>query len=178
MNLTFKGFLKNYSRELTGLETSNLKRLLHAVTTDSPSASEAVFLFALTQNKGDYVLRLAQDAWMAESYAATHELFQKCSSWEEFFEQEELQNRYLNVWRSYLAVKNKATTNRRISGLMREKTLVALEQSNVTCYHLCKQLGLNKGNVYAYLHGGDNSKVSRETARAIMEYALALKPPL
>ncbi len=25
MNLTFKGFLRNYCRELTGLETDNLK---------------------------------------------------------------------------------------------------------------------------------------------------------
>ena len=61
---------------------------------------------------------------------------------------------------------------------MREKTLAALEQSDTSCYSLCKQLGLNKGNVYAYLHGGDNSKVSRETARSIMEYALSLAAPL
>ncbi len=174
MNLTFKGFLKNYCRELTGLETSNLRRLTHAVATDAPSAAEAVFLLALAEGKGGYALELARGTWMAESYVQAHELHQTCSSWDEFFELENLPNRYLNVWRSFLAVKNKAATNRRVTGLMREKTLAALEQSNTTCYRLCKQLGLNKGNVYAYLHGGDNSKVSRDTARAIMEYALAL----
>ena len=39
-----------------------------------------------------------------------------------------------------------------------------------TRYGLCRDLNLNKGNVYAYL-AGDDSKVSRETARRIMEYA-------
>lgn len=178
MNLTFKGFLKSYCRELTGLETNSLKRLVRSVVADSPSAAEAVFLLALAQDKGDYALELAHDTWMVDGYVKVRELYRTCSSWDELFELEELPHRYLNVWRSYLAVKNRAATNRRVAGLMREKTLAALEQSDTTCYSLCKQLGLNKGNVYAYLHGGDNSKVSRETARSIMEYALSLAAPL
>lgn len=36
-----------------------------------------------------------------------------------------------------------------------------------TCYRICKKLKLNQGNVYAYLHGGDDTKVSRATARRI-----------
>ncbi len=178
MNLTFKGFLKSYCRELTGLETNSLKRLIRSSATDSPSAAEAVFLLALAQDKGNYALGLARGTWMADSYTKVYGLYRTCSSWDEFFELEDLPHRYLNVWRSYLAVKNRAVTDRRVSGLMREKTLAALEQSDTTCYSLCKQLGLNKGNVYAYLHGGDSSKVSRETARSIMEYALSLAAPL
>ncbi len=178
MNLTFKGFLKGYCRELTGLETNSLRRLIRSAETDSPSAAEAVYLLALAQDKGDYALELARETWMADSYAKANELHQTSNSWDEFFKLEDLPHRYLNVWRSYLAVKSRAATNRRVSGLMREKTLAALEQSGTTCYSLCKQLGLNKGNVYAYLHGGDNSKVSRETARSIMEYALSLAAPL
>ena len=53
---------------------------------------------------------------------------------------------------------------------MRKKTLEALEESGETRYGLCRALHLNKGNVYAYL-AGDDSKVSRKTARRIMEYA-------
>ena len=38
---------------------------------------------------------------------------------------------------------------------------------------LAARLGLNRGNVYAYLNGGDVTKVSRATARRIMEAAAA-----
>lgn len=60
--------------------------------------------------------------------------------------------------------------DRRINALMRKRTLGALGKSGVTRYGLCRDLNLNKGNVYAYL-AGDDSKVSRKTARRIMEYA-------
>ncbi len=82
----------------------------------------------------------------------------------------ELPNRYANVWRAYRAVKEKPAADRRVNALMRKKTLEALEESGVTRYGLCRALRLNKGNVYAYL-AGDDSKVSRKTARRIMEYA-------
>ena len=67
-------------------------------------------------------------------------------------------------------MKEKPVADRRINALMRKRTLGALEESGVTRYGLCRDLNLNKGNVYAYL-AGDDSKVSRETARRIMEYA-------
>lgn len=56
--------------------------------------------------------------------------------------------------------------DRRTNALCRKRTLGALEESGVTRYGLCRDLNLNKGNVYAYL-AGDDSKVSRETARRI-----------
>lgn len=66
-------------------------------------------------------------------------------------------------------MKEKPAADRRVNALMRKKTLEALEESGVTRYGLCRALRLNKGNVYAYL-AGDDSKVSRKTARRIMEY--------
>lgn len=55
--------------------------------------------------------------------------------------------------------------------LMRKATLDAMERRRLTAYRICKTLDLNLGNVYAYLGKGDISKVSRNTARRIMEYA-------
>ena len=39
----------------------------------------------------------------------------------------------------------------------------------MTVYRLCRDLGFNEGNVYACLDAGDVTKVSRATARRIME---------
>ena len=54
----------------------------------------------------------------------------------------------------------------------RPRILGALERSVTTRYRLCKSLGLNMGNAYAYL-AGDDSKVSHETARRMFERASA-----
>ena len=52
MNLTLKGFLRGYCRELTGLQTDNLRKLLGAVLDNAPSAAEALMGFAAVQGKG------------------------------------------------------------------------------------------------------------------------------
>ena len=56
---------------------------------------------------------------------------------------------------------------------MAEKTVAALESAGKTRYRLCRDLGLNEGNVYAWL-AGDPSKVSRATARRAWRYAESL----
>ena len=96
-------------------------------------------------------------------YAHTSSLASVCA-------EHKLHNLFANVRHAYRAVKEKPVADRRINALMRKRTLGALEESGVTRYGLCRDLNLNKGNVYAYL-AGDDSKVSRETARRIMEYA-------
>ena len=57
---------------------------------------------------------------------------------------------------------------------MRERTLEALREGpaeGVSAYAICRELGLNKGNFYTYLNKGDLTKVSRSTARAILQAA-------
>ena len=107
---------------------------------------------------------------MEEGYRGVLSLYAQTGSLASLCVEDKLPNRYANVWRAYRAVKEKPVADRRINALMRKRTLGALGESGVTRYGLCRDLNLNKGNVYAYL-AGDDSKVSRETARRIMEYA-------
>lgn len=176
MNLTFKGFLRDYVRELTLLDTDNLKKLLGAVSTESPAAAEALMAFAAIQGKADYLAKLAANTAFAGGYAA----FAAATSGlagekvEEYLASAESPARYQKVWLAYLSKKRKIDSDRRVIGLMREKTLESLRASGTTVYSICKQLGLNAGNVYAYLNQGDVKKVSRATARRIMEAAIAM----
>ena len=55
MNLTFKGFLRGYCRELTGQQTDNLRKLCKAVVCDQPAAAEALMVFAALQGKAEYL---------------------------------------------------------------------------------------------------------------------------
>ena len=69
MNLTFKGFLRSYCRELTGLETDNLKKLCSVVAHEQPAAAEALMAFAAVQGKAKYLATLAEGTWVQNSYS-------------------------------------------------------------------------------------------------------------
>ncbi len=170
LNLTFEGFLKGYCRELSGQQSLSFRKLVEQATTVAPRVAEPLFLLALAQGKAEYVLGLSEGSWMEEDYRDVLSLYGQAGNIISLCAKSELPNRYANVWRAYRAVKEKPVANRRINALMRKRILEALEESGVTRYGLCRALHLNKGNVYAYL-AGDDSKVSRETARRIMEYA-------
>lgn len=170
MNLTFEGFLKGYCRELSGQQSLSFRKLVGRATTVEPRVAEPLFLLALAQGKAEYVLGLSKGSWMEEGYRDVLSLYGQAGSLAALCIEGKLPNRYANVWRAYRGVKEKPAADRRVNALMRKRTLEALKESGTTRYGLCRDLNLNKGNVYAYL-AGDDSKVSRETARRIMEYA-------
>lgn len=170
MNLTFEGFLKGYCRELSGQQSLSFRKLVEQATTVAPRVAEPLFLLALEQGKAEYVLGLSEGSWMEEDYRGVLSLYEQAGGMASLCAKSELPNRYANVWRAYRAEKEKSVTDRRINALMRKRTLGALRESGGTRYGLCRDLNLNRGNVYAYL-AGDDSKVSRKTARRIMEYA-------
>lgn len=173
VNLTFKGFLRLYCRELTGLNTDDLRCLSRTVALDAPAAAEAVMAFAAVQGKARYLAKLSKGTWMEEEYSRILPHLDDPIGIVAFLQSEQAPERYRKVWNAYLAKRDAVVADRRVSGLMREKTLAAMKARNVTPYRLCEDLGLNKGNVYAYLNKGDLTKVSRATARKIMEYACA-----
>ena len=170
MNLTFEGFLKGYCRELSGQQSLSFRKLVKQATTVEPRVAEPLFLLALAQGKAEYVLGLSAGSWMEEGYRRVLSLYSQAGSLASLCAKDDLPNRYANVWRAYRGAKEKPAADRRVNALMRRRTLEALADSSLTRYGLCRDLRLNKGNVYAYL-AGDDSKVSRETARRIMEYA-------
>lgn len=173
MNLTFKGFLRSYVRELTGLETDNLKKLLAAVLNDAPAAAEALMVFAAVQDKARYLAKLAKGTSVEENYESFAGATNVANEEEliNYLASPHAPDRYQKVWLAYRSKKEAIQADRRVIGLMRDKTLAAMKASGTTAYGLCKTLGLNAGNVYAYLNGGDATKVSRETARLIMAAA-------
>lgn len=171
MNLTFKGFLREYCRELTCLETDNLRKLCAAANRSNPSAAEAIMVFAAVQNKAAYAATLARDTWMSgiyERFASDVALYPTV---EHYLQSGQAPERFAKVWLAYQAKKQAIVTDRRVISLMRAKTLDTLSASKTTIYSLCRDLQLNRGNVYAYLNKGDVTKVSRNTARMIMEHA-------
>ena len=174
MNLTFKGFLRIYCRELTGLNTDSLRKLYAAVNSTAPAAAEAVMVFAAVQGKEQYLANISRGTYFYEQYCTMANKLQKYKDKdmdiEQYLASKDAPARYKKVLDAYYGYKFSINADRRIIALMRDKILAALTASKTTIYSICKALDLNKGNVYAYLRKGNTSKVSKQTARRIMAY--------
>lgn len=177
MNLTFKGFLRTYCHELTGLDTDNLKKLCSAVTSTAPAAAEAVMVFAAVQGKEQYLAKISCGTPVCAQYRAMAIKLHKCKDIKQYLAGKNAPIRYQKVLDAYHGQKFSIDADRRIIALMRDKTLSALSASKTTVYAVCKALDLNKGNIYAYLHKGDTSKVSKKTACRIMTYVQQCAAP-
>lgn len=173
MKRTLEGFLKAYCAELTGLETTSLRRLVAAAGSEAPRVTEPLFLLALEERELDYLLRIAEGTRMEsewEPLARTARAFDgDTQSW---IESGEAPERYRRVLSAFEAQGDLLRAKRRMNAIMRERTLAALAQSGMTRYRLAGEAGANRGNLYAWL-AGDDSKVGEETARRVMEVAEA-----
>lgn len=169
MNRTLKGFLQRYCTELSGLRTGSLRRLCQAAR-ENPRLVEPLFLFAAEQGKADYIAQLSKDAWFHDDYCRLTEDISSYGSVMEYLNSGKAPARYAAVLDAFKAQGDTLAADRRINGLIRPKIAAALKASGVTRYKLCMDLGLNPGNVYAYL-AGDNSKVAAKTAYRMLEYA-------
>lgn len=171
MNLTFKGFLRGYVRRLTAVESDSLRKLFEATVNDAPSAAEALMTFAASQRKEAYLAELAKGTWLEDNYTFASNKISE-STLEAFLTAEDTPERYRKVLNAYKSKKESASRDRRVILLMRDKTLKALNAKGVSVAQVQKDLGLNKGNFYAYMNKGDASKISRDTARMVMNYVL------
>jgi hypothetical protein len=174
MNRTLKGFLRRYCNELSGLSTGNLRKLCDAAR-DNARLVEPLFLLAVEQGKGDYLASLSNGAWFQRDYERLLAVLPRYASMQEFLRSADAPKRYAAVLDAFEAQGDLLAADRRLNGLMRPRIAAALEQAGITRYAMCEALGLNKGNVYAYL-AGDNSKVSNATARRMLDYALTCSP--
>ena len=174
MRLTLRGFLLTYCQQLAGTQTTSIKKLCAAAAHDAPRVAEPLFLYAVETSRLDTLLAQSTGTWMAREY---EDMARIAVPYEgdalTFVESCDVSDRYLSVTHAFHARNGKTNADRRVIALMREKTNAALQARGLSAYRCAKDLGLNMGNVYAYLHKGNTAKVSRDTARRIMEYATA-----
>ncbi|MDR0499779.1 MAG: hypothetical protein LBG97_00825 [Coriobacteriales bacterium] len=172
--LTFTGYLKRYCCELAGDDTQSMFKLCNLAATNSPRITEPLFLLVAMNGKVKNLLAAAKATRLEKEYTQISISFPTASHILRALEEndKQLPVRYHKVYRSYLSRANRIKTDRDVSLLMREKTLAAMREKKLSKYRIYTDLELNPGNINAFLKYGDATKVSRDTARAIMEYAL------
>lgn len=164
MSRSFKGFLQAYAQELTGRQTTSLKKLSEAVVGDSPRAAETLLLLALASGREDYLMRQVRGTSLEGSYrAALVDLERTGGLLEPWLEQLPDQDRYRKVWNAWRSEATRLERDRRMLPGVRDAIERIMAEQGMTRAQACRVAGLNKGNFYAFMKG-DVSRLSRETA--------------
>ena len=176
--LTLKGFLRQYCKVLADLDTLSYARLASRAENGWARVVEPLVLLAAVEGKLP-LLKKRAGALVSEAVSQLEGalgLAQGCDRVDEssLLERKiDLPDSFRKVLVSYEAEVGKVANDRRLTGLLREMLLPIMDEKKLTGYRLCKELGLNSGNVYAFLAKGDVKCVSKETALRMLEFAEA-----
>ena len=90
-------------------------------------------------------------------------------------EPSELPEAYGKVWHSYLVYKKRGKRDEETKELMRQQIVHLQSERGVSNYRLYTSLGLNPGDLNAWLKHGDGKKISLKTALAVLEQVRAYR---
>ena len=167
---TLNGYLERYVRSLSLNNTNSIYKLADEVN-DNHRLREPLFLYALCTGKVDLLLRATKGGALHSLYsemARSYTLSTMLSSLES--NDSLLDESYHKAYNSYTCRRDMPKTNFRSKMLMHNKIKRLQKEKSVSNYRLYTDLGLNPGNVNAFLKSGDARKVSLETARKMISY--------
>ena len=169
--LTFEGFLKQYVAELAGVQTASVHKLADCLN-ENPRLKEPLFLYALTFDKVDLLLRYTVNRAVAAEYEQLSNRYSLAQMLLLLENQSlELPEGYLKVWRSYCSVRDAALADNDTKELIHRRVVEIQQKKHLTNYRIYADLKLNPGNVNAWLKHNDSSKMSLDCARQIYKYA-------
>lgn len=169
-HLTLTGFLESYVRALGG-GTLALPKLVERSRSE-PRLVEPLLLWAVTTDRADRLEGLLRDRDDLQRELRALGVLQTAGSLESALDAEDLELRpeYSKAWRSYVVRRDAATRDAELRLEARKRVLALESQKNVTRYRMAKDLGLNPGNLHAFLTQGDPTKLSLDRVAALMKY--------
>ena len=169
--LTFKGFLSQYIKKLSYLNTLDIKKLANVAATDNPRLRAPLVLYAVVTEKAALLESCLQGNDSAtDMVQALRSL--SLSSIGQNLESRNMPEEYLKVWNSFLVARDAPKRDDDLKGAMRKKILSIQKEKNCSNYRVYTDLHLNPGNINSWLKNGDCTKVSYRTAERVMNYVL------
>lgn len=168
--LTFRGFLESYVKYLSGEETVNLPRLVSRLPAE-PRLAEPLVLWAVLTGRGDRLAdlltedSLVSEVRSVERLAAEGKLEDALAAAEP-----RLRPEYAKAWRSYASRRDAPARDARLKLEARERVLALEAEKDVSRYRMAKDLGLNPGNLNAFLAQGNPRKLALDKVFELVRY--------
>lgn len=173
---TLNGFLKTRLTALGGPQSQSISKLCKAaVNSESEEMRDVVFLLALEWHRLPELLDAAagtdlEDEWEQQAKHAGR--YKSALAYLSFCPRT-TQGQMALFEEFQTLTKGKAANNTSLEDI-RVQIIEELAKSKVTRYRLCKDLGINIGNTYAFLKG-DLSKSSEANALRMLDYLKSLE---
>lgn len=169
--LTFEGYLRSYVQHLAGQSTLSLSKLTNLAVSE-PRLVEPLLLWAVVSGRADrlsHLLAGSEDRLEELSALAALERDGELES-ALAADDSPLPPEYAKVWHSYLVRRDATTRDAQLKLAARKRALALEADKNVTRYRMAKDLGLNPGNLHAFLTQGNVSKLSLDRAYELVRY--------
>lgn len=169
--LTFAGFLESYVRALSDEGTLALPRLVE-LSGSEPRLVEPMLLWVAVTNRVDRLKGLLECWEDLQRELASLVALQETGSLQRALAAEDssLRPEYSKVWRSYVVRRDAAARDAELRLEARRRVLALEARKKVTRYRMAKDLGLNPGNLHAYLAQGNPTKLSLDRVAELLKY--------
>jgi len=169
--LTFSGYLESYVQYLAGQQTVALPRLV-AATVSNPRVVEPLLLWATTTGRAERLAELLADQPQLQAELVVLQSLRDQGRLESALATEEpvLRPEYCKVWRSYVVRRDSHARDTQLKLEARKRALALQATKNVSRYRMAKDLGLNQGNLHAFLGQANPNKVSLDHALELVSY--------
>ena len=164
MTRAFRTFLLHYCQDLSGLQTTSIKKLFKAAEKDRPRLREPLALLAACDKRENYLLKASEGTAAGDAYSRFFDqLHASNQPLEEYLATLPEGDRYGRVLSAWKAESARRATDQDLLKNVAAAILELLSERSVSRAEACRIAHLNKGNFYAFLKG-DPSKLSRQTA--------------
>lgn len=169
--LTFSGYLESYVQYLAGQQTVALPRLA-AATVSNPRLVEPLLLWATTTGRAERLAGLLTDRPQLQTELTTLQSLRDRGRLESALATEDpvLRPEYGKAWHSYVVRRDSHARDTQLKLEARKRALSLEATRNVSRYRMAKDLGLNQGNLHAFLGQGNPNKLSLDHAFALVSY--------
>lgn len=168
--LTLKGYLESYVPYLAGEDTLALARLARHLP-EEPRLVAPMLLWAAVSGRDDRLLKLLQSEDQRRELEVLMSL-QSASLLEAALAEEDsrLRPEYAKTWRSFIARRDAAHRDADLKLEARRRVLELASAKGVSRYRMARDLGLNHGNLHAFLTQGKPNALSLKRAFDLVEY--------
>jgi hypothetical protein len=169
----FSRWIKKQVQEIAGERTLNLRKLVAAAQKDKPRLIEPLLLYAITAGYEDRLISLIYQDEIRESYNSVLAILEGIELEDVVLSGQldsSLPREYNKFLISYRVSFNRPETARDSKRMRWERSRALQLEKGISTADIYRALGLNAGNVNAYMKYGDTDKVSLENATDIMNY--------
>lgn len=163
----FEPWSRRYLLHLSGLSRFDFPRLCVMACHSEGRLREPLLLYALQSDRFPELMAMTDDSELRGEYEHAADSLGELAPQDYALEHgydPSTGDRYRKVLNSFYADWHRPETLARSKSIRRDACLRAKRERGVPVAPICRELGLNVGNVNAWLKNGDMSKVSLENA--------------